>query len=143
MDGIRFEVPGVPVPQGSKTVFNGRAVDANAKKLKPWRRAVCAAAASAAGDRVLEGPVVVTAKFVLPRPKGHFGTGRNAGTLRASSPRFPGVKPDLDKLLRALLDGVTDSGAWTDDSLVVGVHASKVYADHEQPGVQVMVWVTR
>ena len=28
-------------------------------------------------------------RFVLLRPKGHFGTGRNCAKLRASAPSFP------------------------------------------------------
>ena len=35
---IHMFIDGVPIPQGSKTVYNGRAVDANALKLKPWRK---------------------------------------------------------------------------------------------------------
>ncbi len=128
MAEIEFFVEGIPVPQGSKTVFGGRAVDANAKKLKPWRKAVTAAAADAGGGLLLEGPVTLAAVFVLPRPKSHFRTGRNAHLLRDDAPRWVSTKPDLDKLVRALADGITDSGLWKDDNQVASILATKVYA---------------
>lgn len=136
---VEFVVRGTPVPQGSKTVYAGRAVDANAKKLRPWRRAIATAARDAAGDVMLEGPVQVVAHFYVPRPKGHYGAGRNAGRLRPSAPRYPAVKPDLDKLVRALLDGITDGGAWNDDAQVVHIAARKVYAAGDASGVTVVL----
>lgn len=116
---VRFFVEGVPVPQGSKTgyVRGGRVVlvDANASRLKPWR-AVVAAAARAVGVDMLTGPVRVRLDFVLPRPQ---------------RPKWdvPAVKPDLDKLTRAVFDGVVDGGLLRDDSLVVDAGLSKRYGE--------------
>lgn len=121
MRSVHFFVPGVPVQQGSKTAYvvGKRAVvtDQNAKVLKPWRARVAAAAREAYWWPVerMERPVVVTVEFRFLRPK---------SVKRA----HPSVKPDVDKLLRSLLDAVTDSGIWRDDAQVVQVHASKVYA---------------
>lgn len=132
-----FTVDGVPVPQGSKTGFvlpakgdaRVRAIvaDQNAKTLKPWRQAVAAAARDAyAGDRV-EGAVLLVVEFRFVRPR----------SVSVKSRPFPTVKPDIDKLERSLLDGITDSGLWRDDAQVVQVSKSKVYA--ERPGVHVQV----
>lgn len=41
----------------------------------------------------------------------------------------PSVRPDLDKLCRAVLDALTDAGIWHDDSQVCSLSAIKVYAD--------------
>jgi len=79
------------------------------------------------------GPVSVTVMFRLPRPKGHYGTGRNAGYLRASAPRLPGGRPDIDKLLRSTFDALGEAGVWGDDSQVTDVHASKMYANPYEP----------
>jgi len=68
--------------------------------------------------------VVVTIVFKMPRPKGHYG----ARGLRPSAPRLPAVKPDLDKLVRAVLDGITEGGAIHDDAQVCAIAASKTYA---------------
>lgn len=56
---------------------------------------------------------------------------------KSSKRDYPSVKPDLDKLERALLDGLTDSGVIWDDALVVSMTASKRYAD--RPHVRVLI----
>lgn len=113
-------IPGVPIPQGSKTVFmvKGRPVlaDANSAKLKPWRKTVSQLAELEwSGRQKLEGPVAVLIEFRLERPK----------TVRRE---FPSVKPDVDKLQRSILDALTSAGVWGDDSQVVHLTGSKVYA---------------
>lgn len=54
--------------------------------------------------------------FHLPRPKGHYRTGANAHLLRDSAPEQPSVKPDLDKLVRSTMDGLSEAGVWHDDA---------------------------
>lgn len=143
--GLSLYVAGVPVPQGSKRAFphyrTGRVVmvDDNSN-LAGWRDAVTAAASVEwGGAPALAVPVWASLSFYLPRPAGHFGTGRNAGTLRPSAPTWPGVKPDLDKLVRAVFDSLTAAGVWTDDARCVGVSAWKFYADGRAPGVALTV----
>lgn len=135
---IRIRVNGIPAPQGSKRhVGNGRMVESS-KAVGPWREAVRAEAQRviSAGDVTpwasvaLADAVSVTAVFLLPRPQSHYGTGRNAGQVRPSAPPFPAGRPDLDKLLRALLDGLTAAGVWRDDAQVASISAAKVYARH-------------
>jgi len=124
-DSVSFRVDGVPVPQGSKTVAKaGSRVwlrDANASKLKPWRALVAEAADVGVS---FDCPVVVSMTFFMPMPK---------------RPKFavPAVKPDADKLVRAVCDGMTDAGLIADDSRVVRLIAEKVYS--ESPGVEVTV----
>ncbi|WPM94370.1 RusA-like Holliday junction resolvase [Arthrobacter phage Cupello] len=85
---------------------------------------------------VLDCPVRVDLTFYMPRPAGHF---RQDGTLRASAPKWPAVKPDIDKLERAVFDAITAAGVWADDSRAVVVAKSKQYADGHEIGVQVLV----
>jgi Holliday junction resolvase RusA-like endonuclease len=63
---------------------------------------------------------------VFGRPKGHFGTGRNAGRLKPSAPLYVQTNPDVDKLLRAIGDALTQV-AITDDRCIVIAHAEKHY----------------
>ena len=101
------------------------------KALKPWREAVTAAAIAAGAAR-WDGPVVVRLEFRFDRPKGHWG----AKGLRPSAPAAKTSKPDLDKLVRAVLDGLWP--AWGDDAQVVELTASKRYCgEGEWPGVLV------
>jgi Holliday junction resolvase RusA-like endonuclease len=103
----------------------------SSKRLKPWRATVAAAARAAYQGELMTGPVWVVLLFRVPRPAGHYGT-RN--TLRASAPDRPAVRPDVDKLARAVLDACTGI-IWEDDSRVVGMVASKIYGP---PGVAVI-----
>jgi crossover junction endodeoxyribonuclease RusA len=96
-------------------------------KVEAWQ-GVVAAAAGAAGVRRTDGPVNLTLRFYFARPKGHFGTGRNAGKLKASAPALPTSQSagDVDKLARAVLDALTGV-AFDDDSQVADLTARKRY----------------
>lgn len=130
MSRYEFEVYGTPVPQGSKRAFvvNGRAViaDVKGKELKAWRKSIADAARALAPAAPIDDAVTVRVTFGIERP---------ASVTREE----PTVAPDLDKLLRALLDGLTDSGLIRDDSRVVSIAARKVYAS--RPGARVVVAV--
>lgn len=131
---LDFFAEGTPVPQGSKNAYvrGGRAVlvDANTC-LKPWRATVRDAAEAAiaeVGWETLDEPCRVYLAFTMPSPQ---------------RPRWdvPAVKPDLDKLTRAVFDALTDAGVWRDDSRVVEMRVTKRYEDSEGaiPGVWVEV----
>jgi Holliday junction resolvase RusA-like endonuclease len=115
---VRFTVVGEPIPQGSKSAYvrGGRAVIADDNKhLKRWRKDVTAAAAHVRPAEPIDGDLVVAIEFRLVQPK----------SVRRERPN---VRPDVDKLIRSVFDGITDSGLWSDDARVVTVWASKVYA---------------
>ena len=138
-------VAGTPIPQGSKSVDrrNGYTFDAN-KNLRPWRKHVATTVAAwraQTDHETYTTPVAAQLTFVFDRPKGHYRTGRFSHLLRDSAPRFHGVKPDMDKLERALYDALTTAQLWRDDSLVCHATIDKRYArDDETPGVHIQVW---
>lgn len=138
---MRIIVHGIPAPQGSKRhVGNGVMVESSAK-VKPWREAVKWAALEAL--RIYEPfgpgtPIAATMTFYLPRPKGHYGTGKNAATLKPSAPTFVTTKPDKDKLIRSTFDALGDAGVWVDDAQVVVGTYWKRYADNgAAPGADI------
>jgi len=125
---IQFTVHGIPAPAGSKRAFvvKGRAVvtDASAKS-RPWKALVADAAAQAMnGAQLLRGPLCLSIVFHVPRPKGHIGK----HGVRPSAPRFPAVRPDVDKLSRAVLDAL--SGVlYIDDAQIVEKTVAKYYGE--------------
>jgi len=128
VEQLEFTVSGRAIPQGSKKGFIvGRRVvlvDDNKDLLKPWRATVRDAAEMAlAGRTGFTDAVYMLVDFHLPRPK----------SVRR---KLPTVPADLDKLIRAIGDALTDSGAVKDDSLIVTIHANKVYAD-DKPFVRI------
>jgi crossover junction endodeoxyribonuclease RusA len=148
---IVFFVPGVPAPQGSKRhIGNGRMIESASKKLAPWRRSVVLCTRNAMNARsqatdlwagkVPGQPIHVTMDFALPRPRAHYATGRNAGELRTSAAlAVPAGYPDLDKLVRAVLDGLKLGGLLADDGQAVALSASKRYVHvRENPGCRII-----
>jgi Holliday junction resolvase RusA-like endonuclease len=104
------------------------------KAVGPWRDAIRAEART----RIpvpLQGPVTVEIMFFLAKPK-------------SVKRETPCVRPDLDKLIRSTLDGLTSStdrkgimipGAFDDDAQVIAITAMKNYAP---AGTVPGAWIT-
>lgn len=145
-------VIGLPKPQGSLTrmisASSGKAVSFYPKS-KAGNRTVADYRADVIteihkhrepGTEPCGHPINIECVFRLPRPKSHFGTGKNSQKLKDSAPKFPAKIPDVDKLLRALNDAVTASAViWGDDSQVVAISAFKVFAP--SVGVPPATWI--
>lgn len=126
---VSFVVRGTPIPQGSKGVTvtkNGKPTlfDVNAAPLRRWRKAIAFEAEMNRGTWLRQSPLHVHLIFQLPAPKSKFDGD------------WVPVKPDIDKLVRAVLDGLTDGGAFIDDAQVVSIQAEKRYGE---PGVIIRV----
>jgi len=76
---------------------------------------------------ITTGPVYLFFIAYLPRPKNHYGTGRNAGQVKASSPEYHTSKPDLDNLTKHLKDCMTGI-FYQDDKQIVKTQAVKRYS---------------
>jgi len=144
---IQFFVTGVPKSGGSKYAtthkHTGRVVvmESMPKENRQWRDSVICAARQAYDGPLLEGPLVLTITFYMPRPKGHYGTGKNAGRLKDSAPIAPITRPDASKLTRSTEDSLTFV-LWKDDAQIVDQHVSKRYAGglvHPSPGAVIEV----
>jgi Holliday junction resolvase RusA-like endonuclease len=137
-----FFCPGIPQPGGSKKGFYVPKIkrvvitDAN-DKAKPWQQAVMLFAKQAYAGEPVSGPLKVAVVFTVPRPKGHFRTGRSADTLKPSAPAYPTTKPDATKLWRAMEDALT-AILWSDDAQVVQQYVSKRYG--ATPGAEIEVY---
>jgi Holliday junction resolvase RusA-like endonuclease len=158
----RMTVLGKPAPQGSKTARpimrkdgdgvvrpvtdkNGRPIvnmtEQNRDRLKPWRATVADHAVAAGwpglGLAMLDEAVRVQITFFFRRPDSQYGTGRNAGILKDSSPLYPEkTGDDLDKLARAALDALTGL-VWKDDRRVVTLPIKRRYSPQERMEIAV------
>ena len=122
-----FWVQGHPVPQGSKRHV-GKGIMIEQSNVKPWRDSIAWEAQNVIKTPLLYG-VWLKLVFHFKRPKGHYGTGKNAGVLKERFKRTDHTtRPDLDKLCRAVGDALTGI-AYRDDSQVVSLGGAKVYTE--------------
>lgn len=144
MQRIEFFVPGIPKPAGSKRVFINKKtgtpiVTDDCKTGRDWKADVKHFAFQEYQGPPLIGPLRLAVHFYMPRPKYHYGTGRNAGVLKASAPSWHTVKPDRTKLLRAVEDALTGV-LWADDAQIVVGDVQKTYPSlHGNPGARLLV----
>lgn len=152
MTSYGFRVFGNPASQGSKIPGMNRKTgkmfvrDQAGKGLTDWRQDCVRAALTARGcdpdtGEAIEGttPIAtirdacsVQIQILMPRP--------NSVSVK-KRPR-PSVKPDLDKMIRAILDALKTAGVYSDDGLVVKIWAVKIYAGDtpdQAPGAVITV----
>ena len=86
------------------------------KKLPAWRKQIEDTARREYEGEPIDRPVRVAVDFFMPKPQ---------------KPRFerPATAPDLDKLCRAIGDGLEKGGVLGNDSRIVEWVARKHYAD--------------
>jgi Holliday junction resolvase RusA-like endonuclease len=118
-------IHGHPAPKGSRAFLgNGRSKESS-ERCKPWVETVAyAARASRPQGEALAPPYEVELLFSMPEGK---------------RPKYswPTKDGDLDKLVRACLDGLTQGGLIVDDRHVIGLSAAKKFGT---PGVSVAVF---
>ena len=112
---IYFSVDGKPIPQGSmKFIRPGVMIHSRAAELALWR-ALVAQEAKKHIKLPFEEPIALEAHFRLIRGK----------TVKRI---FPTVPPDLDKLIRGVMDAGTGI-IWLDDAQVIKITTSKSYGE--------------
>jgi len=120
---------------------DGRVFMAQSKASKSWENTIRELCQGWGAPH--DGPVRLLVLFFLPRPKSHYRTGKYAGELREDAPRWPDKTPDIDKLLRAVMDGLTRV-LYDDDKRVVSVECEKRYTKATgEVGVGIRAWVWR
>lgn len=122
-----------PAPKGRpRTTKTGHTY--TPKRTRAWESAAKLLIKSVlVNSEPFDSPVRVVVVFVCQRPKtAHTGV---------SSARYrKHTRPDLDNLLKSLLDAASLAEVWTDDSRVTEVIASKVYAaEGERPHIELEV----
>jgi crossover junction endodeoxyribonuclease RusA len=130
-----FTIFGVPQPQGSTRAFMPRGwmrpvITTDNAKLKPWRQELSQTAMVAmheCGAKMASRavPISISLTFYFEKPKSERKAVQHKTT-----------KPDLDKLLRAVLDGLTGI-AYEDDSQVCECRVAKIFGSPAWLEVQV------
>lgn len=132
-------IPGIPASKGSYRPITGRSRTTGKpvtrlipmdKKERPWRDHVRDTILSHKHPTIPPNSyVTVETTFYLPRPK----------TIPPHKRKHPTVKPDIDKLQRALYDAITETHIWHDDCQITDVTSHKRYADNTTTGVSLTI----
>ena len=131
---ISFKITGRPVPQGSMTASYNRKLGVAhvhhvaGTALALWRAELREAAKAAGAEKILL-PLFVTIHFGILRPKAQteLRHGKRVVKMEYYYTR-PAQQPDIDKLVRAVLDALTGV-CYEDDAQVVMLLATKQYAE--------------
>lgn len=128
---------GQPRPRGFKTP-SGQVRVYDPKTAEGWKGQIAMALKPLIPLEPIQDPVRVDITFFMPRPKIHYGTGRNAKKLKPSAPSWFDKKPDRDNLDKVVLDVLTDLQIINDDALVCDGRIVKKY--HFSPGCRITVF---
>lgn len=129
-------IPGTPASKGSYRPITGRSrltgkpvtrLIPMDRKERPWRDHVRDTILTTRTTTTIPHNAAITVEttFYLPRPK----------TIPPHKRKHPTVKPDIDKLQRALYDAITETHIWHDDCQITDVISHKRYADDTPTGV--------
>jgi Holliday junction resolvase RusA-like endonuclease len=74
----------------------------------------------------IRGAIEINMAFYFLRPKSHFGTGKNTERIKESAPAYKTTTPDLDNLIKFVLDAMNGI-VFYDDSQITSLTAGKYY----------------
>ncbi len=139
----KITIPGEPATKGSTRSFTsartGKVVTLPASnRTDEYEARVKLAARQKWEGKPTRLPVRLCITFWLKRPKSHYRSGRYSRYVRHKAPFEHVKRPDLDKLLRAILDGLTGV-IYEDDSQVYDIKASKFYSGEPRTALLVEV----
>ena len=78
-------------------------------------------------DKPHNSPISLKVVFVMPYPKKYYRSGKYSHILKHNAPKLHAVKPDIDNLIKFLLDVLQDAEWIKDDSIITNISAQKVY----------------
>lgn len=126
---IQFTLPmsAQPVQTGGKRVMirGGKPLFFKDKRTTSYENALTVLAANHAPEQPMEGPIHIGIVFVMARPKYLMVKKANEGLIEAAK------RPDLDNLMKGVLDPLTRLGFWRDDSQITSAAVRKLYAEKD------------
>lgn len=84
----------------------------------------------------MEGPIKIKILCYFNRPKSHYRSGKYSEILRDTAPRFVTKLPDIDNLMKFVMDALTGI-YWKDDRQIFCGMCIKEYS--EQPRTEVII----
>lgn len=145
LDRLSVWVSGTPIPQGSVVPVLSKTtgkpfVKQASKKLPAWRRDIVAEVKRMLETQAEHGfewvvndePYALDLWFIFDRPKSQSKAERES--------MWRWRRPDIDKLVRAVMDALEVAGVLADDARIVDLKATKSYAqENQRAGVSILL----
>lgn len=126
---VFFSVPGAPVGKARARTGNGRHY--TPKKTRDYEELVfaCFKEAHPNFETIPAGtPIAIRITVYYPIAK---SDSKKVKAEKLSAKRLPIIKPDIDNVVKAILDALQgEGGAYTNDSQVCCIFAQKFYSEH-------------
>lgn len=118
---VHIDMTPVPKARPRAVVIGGHARLYTPATTRAAEQQIAEAVRAAADGETYEAgtPVTIDVTFGMPIPKTSRHTSENDAHHK---------KPDVDNLVKTVLDGINASGVWRDDSQVTAITATKIYA---------------
>jgi Holliday junction resolvase RusA-like endonuclease len=135
MSKFSFVIKTKPIPKERPffSMINAKPVVFTPKRTHEFEQLVCSVAKQYTPPQPLEGSIHIDIKFYFNPPKKQ---------IKKNSGSFEGVpkssRPDLDNLIKSILDGLSSSGFWKDDSQISKIIAEKMWTDKE-PRIEITI----
>lgn len=104
-----------------------------------WRTMVALAIRQQNLTSPMEGPVRMAVEFVFKRPKSHS----NKSGIKTTAPMWHTSRPDIDNLIKLVMDVCTEMEVYADDTQVVRLETVKRYANDEKPGASIRIEINQ
>ncbi len=124
MKQAKFKIEGKPVPQKRHRMGRGFSYDPSAPDKKRVRTEIIFQNRK---KNIHKGDVSMFITFHMQRPKSHYRTGKFKEFLKKGSPYKHTSKPDIDNLIKFIMDCCSGI-LYKDDNQVVNITANKQYA---------------
>lgn len=125
---IKISILGKPTPQPRHRHFQRGGFKGTYDPAQKAKQSFLYLVLEHAPKTPLDEPLRVDLCFYFPRPKSHFGTGRNAGKMKKSAPINHTARPDIDNLRKFVMDAMAKV-FWRDDSVICEGYTRKIYSD--------------
>ena len=146
---LLVEVSGKPRPQDSAWIGKNGNFRPAAKGLTEWKNDIARAAFVASHNQpdltfARDDPVSVSIQFYYGRPTTHFRRVKGTPILKDDAPVAKTTVPDVDKLARAVLDGLVQGGVLPDDKQVSSLVAEKSWGHTDRVEIRIrkLNWTT-
>ena len=133
---IELWVNGIPKAQPRPRAFarGGRARVYDPSTAEGWKGQIAMAMKSMRPSIPIDNPVEMQVDFYLPRPQRLMKAKDPGGVIPHTA------KPDIDNLLKAVMDCITQIGVWKDDTQVAKITSTKYYhAKIGRPGALIRI----